>query len=148
MSDKEIESKYLELKESKGDKVASEYITTHIDNNKLELKHVINHPICLSLFFQHCQREYSTENIEFWMDVTKYKKIMNKNNLLSYAIAIQKRYIDDNSLQCINISSKYKSDINKLLDNPNTNNQIDIHLFDHAMNEIYTIMNKDSFNLV
>ncbi len=71
------------------------------------------------------KKEFSEENIDFWVACENYKKIVDSIEMKNEAERIWKLYLDSSSLNPINVDSKARIHCKEYLENP-TNTMFDI----------------------
>jgi len=106
-----------------------------------ELKHFIHHPLGLEYFTRHLEQEFSTENINFWKDVQRYKTIPNQEERVTEAERIINTYLLLSSPQEINIKGNMKEATVKRIRDGDYSNES----FADATNEVLKMMERDSF---
>jgi hypothetical protein len=89
------------------------------------------------LFYTFCLKEYSVENLLFWLDVEIFQTV-NKDKYELYSNYIYYTYVDNNAPLQINITEEIKSDIN-IKDADFTNPDI-LEIFDEAQEHIYIML--------
>jgi regulator of G-protein signaling len=65
------------------------------------------------------KKEFSDENIEFWLKCEKFKKIHNQVEMSKESWIIWNDYLDVKSIHQINIDNKAKIIVKEALSNPN-----------------------------
>ncbi|KAL9648624.1 hypothetical protein ABK040_016256 [Willaertia magna] len=117
---------------------------------KITFEQVLQTPHHREYFIKHCQLEYSTENIEFWMEVKlKYKFLLSKQHRLKLAKQLFDEYVSLNASKALNIDKKaiqaVKNRIEKAESSDINNNEDDLeNLFDSIVTHIISVM-LDSF---
>ncbi|GAB5371780.1 hypothetical protein AAMO2058_001609200 [Amorphochlora amoebiformis] len=113
----------------------------------LTLYDVISDPVGVKYFSSHLRQEFSHENIVFWIAVENFKKKWLGTNeysaekLASTAQLLYQQFFTGSSLMELNISSTTRNALEKNFEK----NQVTIYMFDQAQNDIYKLMNHDSF---
>ena len=99
--------------------------------------------LCIYRFIEHARLEHNTENIDFWLEVSKYAKLSNnyKKIQAETARAIIDRYIINDCPVPINISGRQKSNVLKFLEEEKFDNSI----FDESLEEVYIMMSRDMY---
>ncbi len=64
------------------------------------------------------KKEFSEENIDFWVVCENFKKIVDLNELKNEAERIWKLYLDSSSLNPVNVDSKARIHCKEHLENP------------------------------
>ena len=99
----------------------------------------------ITLFSQHCAREFSAENVRFWCAVNDFKANLSAEEATAFITATAKdiynQYIDQNTKTQVNLSSKQRTDIKKAIDSGQTKRD----MFDAAQREIFAVMSRDSY---
>ena len=121
----------------------------------------------LTLFSQHCAREFSSENVRFWCDVNDYKAKFDVETgvpptssepddidesspdvqptdsveIAAVAKGIFSIYFDPKSKAPVNLSSKQKADVKMSIDT----GKLTRDTFDAAQREIFGVMSRDSY---
>jgi len=98
---------------------------------------ILHNKITLNLFYTFCLKEYSVENLLFWLDVEIFQTV-NKDKYELYSNYIYYTYVDNNAPLQINITEEIKSDIN-IKDADFTNPDI-LEIFDEAQEHIYIML--------
>jgi hypothetical protein len=77
-----------------------------VDNTEVlvELDEVRNDAAYRQYFMRYCEVEHSTENLEFWVEAQKFKKMKDPIRQIKLARKIQKVYLSPTSLKEINVS--------------------------------------------
>jgi hypothetical protein len=101
-------------------KIKGLYSTKFKRVNELLLGDTFDNPTIFSKFMDYCKKEHSSENVYFWLDLQKYKKIPiveleTKKKLL---LEIHDKYIKKDSDMELNISVDDKDSIFNDLENP------------------------------
>lgn len=86
-------------------------------------------------FKLYCKKSKTTETLEFFLDVEKFKSEKSNNKRVKRANNIFKKYIVRNSKKSININEKIMNDVQQILHQLNLTN-ININLFEHVEYEV------------
>ena len=127
----------------------------HLKQHEQKMIEILNLRNCLhdrnlrNNLILFCEKEYSSENIEFWLAVESYRELFGSENqnfeLLEHARmlkvqSILSMYIGSNAIKEVNIPATIKNALMKQV-----NDKIyDIDLFNTAQNEIYHLLRKDT----
>jgi hypothetical protein len=87
---------------------------------KIELDDVKNDPVYRAFFYQFCELEHSTENLDFWMAVQRFKKISERNDRIAQfkeARKILKTYLVTRAEKEINVSRSLVRDVESQIAN-------------------------------
>jgi len=116
-----------------------EKIYSMIPNPTLDerFQSILHNKISLNMFYTFCLKEYSLENLLFWLDVEIYQTV-NKDQYELYSKYIYYTYIDDKAPLQINITEEIKNDIN--VNNINYEDQSVLEIFDDAQEHIYIML--------
>ncbi|CAF3827245.1 unnamed protein product [Rotaria sordida] len=96
----------------------------------------------LYIFTEFLKKEFSQENIQFWIECENFKKLTNQDEIRNKATSIWSAYLyDTNDGSCrINIDNRTRQECQEsLLTNPN------IHMFEKAQSQIFQLMKYDSY---
>ncbi|CAF1007876.1 unnamed protein product [Rotaria sordida] len=103
---------------------------------------LLNDEIGLHVFTEFLKKEFSQENIQFWIECEKLKKLSDPDEIRNKANSIWSTYLhdtDDGSCR-INIDSRTRQECQQsLLNNPNA------HIFEKAQSQIFQLMKLDSY---
>lgn len=88
-----------------GDDETSLKLLKYLSSREIELFDVLNNDDCRQLFKEFCQRELSTENIDFWEECMEYKEWENKGQRLVHARHLYNNFISPKSRAALNISA-------------------------------------------
>ncbi|XP_002122539.2 uncharacterized protein LOC100176924 [Ciona intestinalis] len=91
-----------------------------------------------NLFRQFLKKEYSEENLDFWLEIEDYRKVKS-NKLLKAATIIYENYIVVGSPREINIDAGTRTAIVTNMKDP------DATTFDLAQARVFLLMERDSF---
>ncbi|CAK8675017.1 unnamed protein product [Clavelina lepadiformis] len=92
----------------------------------------------ISAFRAFLCKEYSEENLDFWLDCEAFKQLKGSKQR-KMAIKIYGRYFETNSPNEINIDAAARNKTESHLENPTTD------MFDEAQGKIFLLMETDSF---
>ncbi|CAF3564657.1 unnamed protein product [Adineta steineri] len=103
---------------------------------------LLNDEMGLHIFTEFLKKEFSQENIQFWTECEKLKKITDPDEIRIKANSIWTTYLhdtDDGSCR-INIDSRSRQECQQsLLNKPNA------HIFEKAQSQIFQLMKLDSY---
>mmetsp|Transcript_14064 Transcript_14064/g.29650 ORF Transcript_14064/g.29650 Transcript_14064/m.29650 type:complete len:478 (-) Transcript_14064:124-1557(-) len=124
---------------------------------------LLSSPSGMEAFIQHCAREFSTENIQFWNAVNEYKsKFKDEENCLPLppldnddeasgpredfdaikeGTELYKRFVAVTAEEQINLNAKQRNFIKSVAESKSFQKDT----FDDAQKEIFTVMSKDSY---
>lgn len=78
------------------------------------------------------KKEFSEENIDFWVKCENYKKLATPEEMRKGADDIWNNYLDTSAMHQINVDNKARSHCKEALQNPNNT------MFEMAQNQVYT----------
>ncbi|TNM98388.1 hypothetical protein fugu_014634 [Takifugu bimaculatus] len=90
-------------------------------------------------FRQFLRTEFSEENMLFWLACDEFRREANKSAIEEKARAIYEDYISILSPKEVSLDSRVREAINRNMQEPN------LHTFDDAQLQIYTLMQRDSY---
>ncbi|XP_054622542.1 regulator of G-protein signaling 20 isoform X2 [Dunckerocampus dactyliophorus] len=90
-------------------------------------------------FRQFLRTEFSEENMLFWLACEEFSKESNKSTIEEKARVIYEDYISILSPKEVSLDSRVRESINRNMQEPN------LHTFDDAQLQIYTLMQRDSY---
>ncbi|XP_038137666.1 regulator of G-protein signaling 20 isoform X2 [Cyprinodon tularosa] len=90
-------------------------------------------------FRQFLRTEFSEENMLFWLACEEFSKETNKSVIEEKARLIYEDYISILSPKEVSLDSRVREAINRNMPEPN------LHTFDDAQLQIYTLMQRDSY---
>ncbi|PWA25281.1 hypothetical protein CCH79_00005459 [Gambusia affinis] len=90
-------------------------------------------------FRQFLRTEFSEENMLFWLACEEFSKETNKSVIEEKARLIYEDYISILSPKEVSLDSRVREVINRNMPEPN------LHTFDDAQLQIYTLMQRDSY---
>ena len=83
-----------------------------IETYQLNVVYLLENDVVSHFFHQHCQREYSTENLEFWWEAKEYRqRVMGEEERRLEAGRILDTYITDSSPKQINLKGNTQKNI-------------------------------------
>merc|ERR1712110_165045 len=91
------------------------------------------------LFDNFLRKEFSSENLQFWIACEKLKSITEEKKFSDHVDVIFKIYIDPSALDEISLEGRVKSSLRKKKENPTRD------IFEEAQTKIYSLMHRDSF---
>lgn len=113
------------------------------EEHELTLQEVLGTAVGLEAFTAHCCREYSEENIQFYMEVESYRQQVSLGaDPKPLADAIAQRYIGLQAERQVNIPATLS---NATLERLRSHGAT-IDVFDDAQNAVKTLMKADSFS--
>ena len=86
------------------------------------------------------KKEYSEENIEFWVKCENFKTLTDVEEMKKIANEIWSTYLDTSSMCQINVDNKARSSCQEALQNPNST------MFEMAQTQIFSLMKYDSYS--
>ena len=93
-----------------------------IETYQLNVVYLLDNELVAQYFFQHCAREYSTENLEFWWEAKAYRlRDMQTDERKREAERIIQLYITDSSPKQINLKGNTQKNILAAQRKPPTN---------------------------
>jgi len=98
---------------------------------------VLHNKITLNMFYTFCLKEYSVENLLFWLDVEIFQTV-NKDQYELYAKYIYYNYIDEKAPLQINITEEIKSEIK--IDDADYSDSKVLEIYDDAQEHIYIML--------
>ncbi|GMH68946.1 hypothetical protein TrRE_jg1106 [Triparma retinervis] len=107
-------------------------------------------------FRRHLEGEYSTETLEFYNHVEDYRNLVKSLEVDEYedmredcndlVDVIYNRFIDEGANEQVNIQGRTRNEIKNIVERVNKNTQLyPFTIFDSAQQEIYQLMNRDTF---
>ncbi|GMH85578.1 hypothetical protein TrVE_jg7782 [Triparma verrucosa] len=108
------------------------------------LNNVLHDPICIEYFAIHLANEHSSENLDFYESVDHYHHewdINHQHACTNIARKIYQLYCGSNAPLAVNLPSKIRLKVEQRIEAK----EITREVFDEAANEIYQVMNRDSF---
>jgi hypothetical protein len=78
------------------------------------------------------KKEFSEENIDFWVKCENYKKLADADEMKRRSHEIWNTYLDTSSMHQINVDNKARSHCKEALQNPNNS------MFEMAQTQVYT----------
>jgi hypothetical protein len=95
---------------------------------------LLSEDIGIDYFLRFSIRDYSVENILFWLDVQQYKGLHNQHDIDLYSKSIFRKYVQMDSDLEINIDYAVRMDIEDKIESPTTT------LYDAALQSIMELM--------
>jgi hypothetical protein len=138
---KDVKSHIIKQIKAEDDKMPQEAQSLAIGKN---LMSVLHDPICIEYFAIHLANEHSSENLDFYESVDHFHHewdIDHVNACKNIANKILQLYCGVNAPLAVNLPSK----IRIKTENSIMEGNIKRDTFDSAANEIYQVMNRDSF---
>jgi hypothetical protein len=121
-------------------------------------KDILTNCVCLELFKDVCQKEFNLENVQFWLEVERFKLLFeepvdktrrNKEKLqiiqLYTATKLCEDFIQTNAPFEINVSFNLRNYIIAKFIPELTNTMCTSELFDAVQNEVYNVMLSDIY---
>jgi len=100
---------------------------------------LMKHKIGQKYFAEFLKSEYSDENILFWQACEELKRERNTEKIEEKARIIYEDFISILSPKEVSLDSRVREIINNNMVHPSA------HTFDEAQNQIYTLMQRDSY---
>jgi len=101
--------------------------------------HLMKHQSGQKYFAEFLKSEYSDENILFWQACEELKREKNPEKIEEKARIIYEDFISILSPKEVSLDSRVREIINNNMVHPSA------HTFDEAQNQIYTLMQRDSY---
>ena len=115
------------------------------DKYNLSLKDIVEHPLGKQLFKQHLISEYSFPNLMFWQTARDWKAAFDETSQEvreKVAKNLFGKYFSTDSPTEINVSAAQKNLARQALE---SGEKLEITLFDGLLEEIFVLMESDSF---
>jgi hypothetical protein len=115
-----------------------------IEDYHINPRYLLSNPVILEYFVKACEKEFSTENIEFYQTAQVFKHHSaddSREVVLARATKIVEEFVSNTAAKQVNLKAKYQNDILDKL----KSGRIDRYLFEAAEEEILALMNSDSF---
>lgn len=123
--------------------------TADDENPSTALLEFLETPSNLSAFTRHLEKEYSQENIEFYLAVQQYRSCTGTMaELKAMGLQIVDVYIKSTSMSQVNVDSVARSKVENAFQDETTFANIETAktVFDSCYQEILALMAKDSFH--
>ncbi|CAF0915606.1 unnamed protein product [Brachionus calyciflorus] len=101
---------------------------------------LLEDPLGLEIFTEFLKKEYSEENIDFWVKCENFKKLTDMDEMKQVANEIWNTYLDTSSMCQINVDNKARSSCQEALQTPN------LSMFEMAQTQIFSLMKYDSYS--
>eukprot|EP00924_Labyrinthula_sp_SR-Ha-C_P002465 snap_masked-scaffold_16-processed-gene-5.25-mRNA-1 protein AED:1.00 eAED:1.00 QI:0/-1/0/0/-1/1/1/0/490 len=125
----------------KGEKVVSSF------ENQISFSELLEHEDGIRLFRAHLQFEFSSENLDFYLTAKEWKDNfymdLENERKKQYAINIYNRWLKPNGVSPVNVPFSIQNAIYEKLE---ANSPVEATLFNSAIQEIYMLMQNDSFS--
>ncbi|CAF3564600.1 unnamed protein product [Adineta steineri] len=108
----------------------------------LSFEKLLNDEMGLHIFTEFLKKEFSQENIQFWIECENFKKLTDPDEIRAKANSIWTTYLhdtDDGSCR-INIDNRTRQECQQLLLNNPSN-----HIYEKAQSQIFQLMKYDSY---
>lgn len=115
----------------------------HLD--PIQLIDVLNTACGLQSFSRHCAAEFSDENLQFWLECSKFQMAFGDTDEMDRyknCKRLVETYCKKGAEMQVNLSDAVLSEVVRNF----TNGDIDANLFEKARKEIYKLMQNDSYN--
>ena len=110
----------------------------------LNLHHLLSSEAGKAAFESQLAKEFSDENLQFWQATRSFKALPAAERD-ARARAIAAEYVQDESTKQVNLPSKIRLDLLKYIKAGASDTPPDIDIFDPAAEEIFKLMEKDTF---
>ncbi|XP_015790677.1 regulator of G-protein signaling loco [Tetranychus urticae] len=100
---------------------------------------LLNDAIGVKIYSRFLSREFSDENILFWLACEKYKKMIKKTEARKEAKAIYDQFLTINGSHTVNVDADARNSVAKNLKKPTK------ELFDSPQTQVYNLMKNDSY---
>ncbi|ORX60010.1 hypothetical protein BCR36DRAFT_408376 [Piromyces finnis] len=120
-------------------KINNEKVYSMLNNLSLDerFQSILHNKITLNVFYTFCLKEYSVENILFWLDI-EILQTVNKEQLELYSKYIYYTYIDDRAPLQISITEEIRSEID--IDKIDYSDSKAREVYDDAQEHIYILL--------
>eukprot|EP00475_Leptophrys_vorax_P041362 TRINITY_DN7794_c0_g1_i1.p1 TRINITY_DN7794_c0_g1~~TRINITY_DN7794_c0_g1_i1.p1 ORF type:complete len:633 (+),score=161.90 TRINITY_DN7794_c0_g1_i1:131-2029(+) len=112
----------------------------------MDVETVLKNPQGLNYFFLHCQKEFNTENVNFWAAIQQFEILAKQNpsaaELRAVADQIYHEFVAPGSHHACNLVVATVKKISAVMDDPASN--LDAQLFDEAKGELLVLL-RDPF---
>ncbi|KAJ5076768.1 hypothetical protein M0811_00085 [Anaeramoeba ignava] len=105
------------------------------------LQELLKIPLAIFYFREFLSSQFSTENLSFYLEVNKFKQIIDESDLFSSAELIYERFIEPDSIFEINIQLSEREEITKLIQEKKTTNS----MFDSIQQFVLKKLTEETF---
>jgi len=109
------------------------------------LEVVISTDRLLDHYIRFLKKNRAVENIFFWLDVERFRRLERKDDLLFQANSIYNKYIVDGAQLEVNIDSEDKQAVGEALFHLDGCEEVNRHMFDHAQLQVLSLMKESSY---
>ncbi|XP_069755982.1 regulator of G-protein signaling 10-like isoform X2 [Narcine bancroftii] len=113
--------------------------TSGISKWAISLEHLLEDPEGVKLFRDFLRREFSEENVLFWLACEEFKKIQDENLLRGKAQQIYKTFLCNKAATQVNVEGQSRL-TESMLAQPHP------FMFQKLQEQIFTLMKYDSYN--
>jgi class 3 adenylate cyclase len=110
-------------------------------SREVGIREALRDPIYFEGFYSYCESERSTENIDLWKDIQKYRSLISPEERINHAANIWRDYFIENSIHMININDKLRTVIGKGIAQIDAGIAPDDSFFDDTEKEMELLMN-------
>ncbi|XP_029644744.1 regulator of G-protein signaling 12 isoform X3 [Octopus sinensis] len=100
---------------------------------------LLEDPAGVEVFTDFLQKEFSEENIHFWLAVDDFKRSLDVNKRNSFASEIFAKHLGPGASEPVNVDSLARQTAEQLLGKPTST------MFDAAQRQIFQLMKQDSY---
>ncbi|XP_077992023.1 regulator of G-protein signaling 12-like isoform X2 [Glandiceps talaboti] len=101
---------------------------------------LLNDPMGLTCFTEFLKKEFSEENIAFWIACEKYKKITDNGEMQRMAREIYHKHLSKKANMPVNLDSHAKQEVECKLEHPS------LDMYDFQQKQIFQLMKFDSYS--
>ena len=112
----------------------------------LNLSHLLDSNQGAAAFGAQLQKEYSGENLAFWQAVRAYRALTDDAERLRRAREVAAEFVEEGAPSQVNLPSSVASALGAALKESERAAEAPAGLFDRASDEIFSLMEKDTFS--
>eukprot|EP00761_Pharyngomonas_kirbyi_P014224 gb/GECH01014254.1/.p1 GENE.gb/GECH01014254.1/~~gb/GECH01014254.1/.p1 ORF type:complete len:280 (+),score=76.41 gb/GECH01014254.1/:1-840(+) len=112
---------------------------------KDKLLSVLHDPNAFCKFYDFCLKKCDSENLDFWKQVTQFRKMPSSEERLTAARKIANRYLEENAHHRLNLPQNEREEAISLMKAAKCNGYVPKTLFDKIQNSVLQMIRQDSF---